>query len=144
MTHLRLVHCLIRSSTKSPLLPPTAPMTASQPTSGLPNAIRKSTSLFHRALPPSPARNSRQRRPRDNHLLMIQSLGRLEWQEAYGYGKRALVETTMGRFKAIIGPKLRARDPRGQQAEANAAVAVLNRMLSAGRPNSVRTSAAAV
>jgi hypothetical protein len=50
----------------------------------------------------------------------------------------------MGRFKAIIGPKLRARDPRGQQAEANAAVAVLNRMLSAGRPNSVRTSAAAV
>lgn len=81
---------------------------------------------------------------RDNHLLMIQSLGRLEWQEAYGYGKRALVETTMGRFKAIIGPKLRARDPRGQQAEANAAVAVLNRMLSAGRPNSVRTSAAAV
>jgi len=79
---------------------------------------------------------------RDNHLLMIQSLGRLEWQEAYGYGKRALVETTMGRFKAIIGPKLRARDPRGQRAEANAAVAVLNRMLSAGRPNSVRTSAA--
>ena len=81
---------------------------------------------------------------RDNHLLMIQSLGRLEWQEAYGYGKRALVKTTMGRFKAIIGPKLRARDPRGQQAKANAAVAVLNRMLSAGRPNSVRTSAAAV
>lgn len=81
---------------------------------------------------------------RDNHLLMIQSLGRLEWQEAYGYGKRALVKTTMGRFKAIIGPKLRACDPRGQQAEANAAVAALNRMLSAGRPNSVRTSAAAV
>jgi hypothetical protein len=78
---------------------------------------------------------------RDNHLLMIQSLGRLEWQEAYGYGKRALVETTMGRFKAIIGPKLRARDPRGQQAEAKAAVAVLNRMLCAGGPNSVRTSA---
>ena len=48
----------------------------------------------------------------------------------------------MGRLKAIIGAKLRARDPRGQRAEANAAVAVLNRMLSAGRPNSVRTSAA--
>jgi hypothetical protein len=80
---------------------------------------------------------------RENHLLMIQSLGRLEWQQAYGYGKRALVETTMVRFKAIIGPKLRARDPRGHQAEANVAVAVLNRMLSAGRPNSVRTSAVA-
>lgn len=45
---------------------------------------------------------------------MIQSLRRLEWQEAYGYSKRALVQTTMGRFKAIIGPKLRARDPLGQ------------------------------
>ena len=42
---------------------------------------------------------------------------------------------------AIIGPKLRARDSRGQRAEANVAVAVLNRMLNAGRPNSVRTSA---
>jgi hypothetical protein len=63
--------------------------------------------------------------------------------EAFGYGKRALVETTMRRFKAIIGPSLRARDPRGHQAEANAAVAVLNRMLSAGCSNSVRTSDAA-
>jgi len=77
---------------------------------------------------------------RDTHLLMIQSLGRLGWQEAVGYGTRALVETTMGRFKAIIGPRLRARHWRGQCTEAAVAVAVLNRMLSAGRPNSVRTS----
>ncbi|MDO8773163.1 MAG: IS5 family transposase [Burkholderiaceae bacterium] len=77
---------------------------------------------------------------RDTHLLMIQSLGRLGWQEAVGYGTRALVETTMGRYKAIIGPWLRARDWRGQCAEAAVAVAVLNRMLTAGRPNSVRTS----
>jgi hypothetical protein len=78
---------------------------------------------------------------RDNHLQMIQSLGRLEWQQAYCYGKCALGETTVVSFKAIIGPKLRARDARGQRAEANVAVAVLNRMLNAGRPNSVRTSA---
>lgn len=77
---------------------------------------------------------------RDTHLLMIQSLGRLGWQEAVGYGTRALVETTMGRYKAIIGQRLRARDWRGQCTEAAVAVAVLNRMLSAGRPNSVRTS----
>ena len=74
---------------------------------------------------------------------MIQSLGRLGWQEACGYGTRALVETTMGRYKAIIGPRLRARDWRGQRTEAGVAVAVLNRMLGAGRPNSVRTSALA-
>jgi len=81
---------------------------------------------------------------RDTHLLMIQSLGRLDWQEACGYGKRALVETTMGRYKAIIGPRLRARDRRGQRIEAAVAVAVLNRMLGAGRPTSVRTSTVAV
>lgn len=77
---------------------------------------------------------------RDTHLLMIQSLGRLDWQEATGYGKRALVETTMGRYKAIIGPRLRARHWHGQQTEAAIAVTVLNRMLGAGRPKSVRTS----
>ena len=52
---------------------------------------------------------------RDTHLLMIQSLGRLGWQEACGYGTRALVETTMGRYKAIIDERLRARDWRGQR-----------------------------
>jgi transposase len=78
---------------------------------------------------------------RDTHLLLIQSLGRLDWQEATGYGKRALVETTMGRYKSIIGARLRARLWRGQQTEAAIAVAVLNRMLGAGRPSSVRVSA---
>lgn len=44
----------------------------------------------------------------------------------------------MGRYKAIIGPALRARSLHGQRAEAAVGVAVLNRMLHAGRPNSVR------
>ena len=51
---------------------------------------------------------------------------------------RSLVETAMGRYKAIIGPCLRARSFSGQQAEATVGVAVLNRMLDAGRPVSVR------
>jgi hypothetical protein len=76
---------------------------------------------------------------RDTHLLLIQSLGRLDWQEATGYGKRALMETTMGRYKAIIGPRLRARHWPGQQAEAAMPLAVLNCMLAAGRPKSVST-----
>ena len=78
---------------------------------------------------------------RDTHLLLIQSIGRLEWQEATGYGLRAMVETTMGRYKSIIGARLRARHWRGQQAEVAIAVEVLNRMLGAGRPKSVRTLA---
>ncbi len=40
--------------------------------------------------------------PRDTHLLTIASLGRLGWQEVTGYGKRALVETAMGRYKALM------------------------------------------
>jgi hypothetical protein len=80
---------------------------------------------------------------RDTHLLMIQRPGWLAWQEACGYGgTRTLVETTMGGYKAIIGPRLRARDWRDQRTEVAVAVAVRNRMLSAGRPNSVRTSVA--
>jgi hypothetical protein len=54
------------------------------------------------------------------------------------YGQRALVETAMGRYKAIIGPRLRARSFSGQKVEATIGVAVLNRMLDAGRPDSVR------
>ena len=44
----------------------------------------------------------------------------------------------MGRYKAIVGPRLRARTFSGQQVEAAVGVAVLNRMLDAGRPDSVR------
>jgi hypothetical protein len=75
---------------------------------------------------------------RDRHLAMITERGRLAWQAATGYGRRALVETTMGRYKALIGPRLRARGFAAQQTEAAIGVAVLNRMLATGRPKSVR------
>ena len=80
---------------------------------------------------------------RDIHIASIADRGRLGWQEETGYGRRALVETTMGRYKGIIGPCLRARSFAGQQAEAAIGVAVLNRMLGAGCPDSVRRSNAA-
>src|SRR5471032_535053 len=41
---------------------------------------------------------------RDGHLAMITKQGRLAWQVATGYGQRSLVETTMGRYKTLIGP----------------------------------------
>jgi transposase len=75
---------------------------------------------------------------RDRHLAMIIEHGRLGWQVATDYGKRSLVETTMGRYKLLIGPRLRARGFAAQQTEAAIGVAVLNRMLAAGRPDSVR------
>jgi Transposase DDE domain len=75
---------------------------------------------------------------RDRHLEMITKRGRLAWQKATDYGRRSLVETTMGRYKALIGPRLRARGFAAQQTEAAIGVAVLNQMLAAGRPESVR------
>jgi hypothetical protein len=46
---------------------------------------------------------------RDWHLAMITDRGRLVWQATTGYGQRAPIETTMGRYEALIGPRLRAR-----------------------------------
>jgi hypothetical protein len=75
---------------------------------------------------------------RDRHLEMITEKGRLAWQKAADHGQRSLVETTMGRYKALIGLRLRACGFAAQQTEAAIGVAVLNRMLAAGRPDSVR------
>ena len=48
---------------------------------------------------------------RDRHLAMIAEQGRLAWQASTGNGQRSLVETTMGRYKALIGSRLRADQP---------------------------------
>ncbi len=55
-------------------------------------------------------------------------------QATNGYGKRALVETAMGRYKRIIGRRLRARSFRAQQTEAALGAAALNRMLVSHSP----------
>ena len=71
-------------------------------------------------------------------ILMIESLGRLGWQVATGYGQRAQAETAMGRYKAIIGYRLHSRAEAGQRTEDVVGVAVLNCTLDAARPNPVR------
>jgi ABC-type glutathione transport system ATPase component len=72
--------------------------------------------------------------------LSTPSAGQVYWHQTpiADDGQRALVETAMGRSNSILGPCLRARSFSGQQAEAAVGVAVLNRMLSAGCPDSVR------
>lgn len=81
---------------------------------------------------------------RDRHLEMINTQGRLAWQTDTDYGQRALVETTMGRYKSTIGPRLRVRGFEAQRTEVIIGAAVLNRMLDAGRPDSVRCKRGAV
>lgn len=78
---------------------------------------------------------------RDGHIGAIASGGRLNWQVATGYGKRALIETAIGRYKGLIGRRLRARSFPAQQTEVTISCAVLNRMLDCARPESVRCPA---
>ena len=85
--------------------------------------------------------NARASCQRDDHIASMQIDGRLKWQTSTGYCKRALAETAMGRYKGVIGPRLRARSFRAQQTEAAIGVAILNRMLACGRPKSVRCRA---
>ena len=75
---------------------------------------------------------------RDGHIRMIEDRGRLGWQRAVGYGRRALGETAVSRYKAIIGRGLRARTLPSQKTEARAACSVLNRMARLGMPVSRR------
>jgi hypothetical protein len=75
---------------------------------------------------------------RDRHIAAIRTDGRMKWQAAIGYGKRSLVETAIGRYKAIIGGRLRARSFGAQQTEVAFGCTVLNRMLACARPKSVR------
>jgi transposase len=75
---------------------------------------------------------------RDGHIQSLADKGRLGWQRDTGYGRRSKAETAMARYKCILGDHLHARKLPGQQAEAAIGVAVLNRMIDAGRPDSVR------
>jgi hypothetical protein len=63
---------------------------------------------------------------RNRHLKMILEQRRPDWQIATDYCQRALIETTMGRHKMLIGPRLRAHGFASQQTEAAIGVAVLN------------------
>jgi hypothetical protein len=78
--------------------------------------------------------------PHDRHIRSIAERGRMAWQRATGYGRRSLAETAIGRHKAIIGPRLRARTLSAQRGEAAIAVAVLNRMIRVAKPISVRVA----
>jgi hypothetical protein len=80
---------------------------------------------------------------KDDHIASMQADGRLKWQAATGYGKRALIETAMGRYKGVIGQRLRARSFLAQRTEAAIGVTLLNRMLACGRPKSTQRKAPA-
>ena len=71
---------------------------------------------------------------RDRHVRDIAEKGRMAWQKANRYGRRSIVETTIGRYKHIIGPKLRARSTAGQKGEVFIAICALNQMIRTAKP----------
>jgi hypothetical protein len=77
---------------------------------------------------------------RDRHLQLIAEQGRMGWQRASGYTKRARAEAAIGRWKQVIGDRLRAHTDERRATEVDVAGYVLNRMLELGRPNYVRIS----
>ena len=79
-------------------------------------------------------------RQRDGHLQHIARHGRMKWQSASGYNRRARVEATMNRWKQVIGDALRAHTDERRATEVAVAVHALNRMLDVGRPSYVRVA----
>ncbi|MFL5193669.1 MAG: transposase, partial [Microvirga sp.] len=77
---------------------------------------------------------------RDRHLQSIAEHGRMGWQKKSGYTRRALVETSISRFKRVIGDSLRSQTDRRRATEVAIAVHALNCMLELGRPRSVRVA----
>jgi hypothetical protein len=76
----------------------------------------------------------------DRHLQIIAERGRMGWQRTSGYNARAGAEGAMSRYQRIIGDTLRSHARPAQEIETRIAVAVLNRMLDLGRPESVRAA----
>jgi hypothetical protein len=77
---------------------------------------------------------------RDRHLRHIAEHGRMAWQMASGYTRRARAEAAIGRWKQVIGDGLRAHADQRRATEVDVAVHALNRMLELGRPSYVRTA----
>ncbi len=77
---------------------------------------------------------------RDGHLQHIARHGRMSWQTASGYNRRARAEATMNRWKQAIGDELRAHTDERRATEVAVTVHSLNRMLDLGRPSYVRVA----
>ncbi len=68
-------------------------------------------------------------------------VGRRLWKKESGYHQQARVENTFFRYKTIVGPRLRARHPGSQRAQAVIACNILNRMARLGMPESFAVGA---
>ena len=81
------------------------------------------------------ASESASTRQRNRNIRAQARLGKRKWHIESGYSKRSKVETAFSRYKAIIGPAMRARGLASQRVEARIGCKILNRMTALGRPD---------
>ena len=72
---------------------------------------------------------------RDRHIRAIERHGRREWYKLSGSTKRSMVENAVYRYKAIIGPEMRARTLARQRVEHRIGCEILNKMTALGMPD---------
>jgi hypothetical protein len=75
-------------------------------------------------------------RERNRNIRSRARLGKRRWHTKSGYSVRCKAETTFSRYKAIIGPTMRARNLAAQRAEARIGCQILNKMTALGMPDS--------
>ena len=71
---------------------------------------------------------------RDRHIRAIERHGRREWYKLSGCTKRSMVENAVYRYKAIIGPEMRARTLARQRVEHRIGCEILNKMTALRMP----------
>jgi hypothetical protein len=74
-------------------------------------------------------------RERNRNIRASARLGKRRWHIESGYSKRSKVETTFHRYKAILGPAMRARGLVSQRVEARIGCRILNTMTVLGMPD---------
>lgn len=74
--------------------------------------------------------------PRDENLRQIRKTSRKKWKEDVGYHIRSLAETTIFRYKTIVGDRLNARNLKQQLTEVLIGASILNKMADLGMPES--------
>lgn len=78
---------------------------------------------------------------RDQNPRRIRKVDRKQWKKESGYHQRSKAETTMFRYKRIIGHRLSSRLLQNQIVEMKLGAKILNTMSSVGMPDSFKVSA---
>ena len=95
---------------------------------------RKGAKIWQRANTKS------ERHARDENLRQIRKIGRKQWKQQCNYHRRSIAETTVFRYKVIIGDRLRTRSVENQFNEMALNCATLNRMTALGMPETYKVT----